>query len=493
MRNNLSSLIIKNLQSTINQNVIATKKNNKWIWRDKNYLLNSIYYCREYLLYENIEKGDRIAYKGSNSIEWLSWNIACNSLGGIWVPMYDNQSNDYCKHIINDCSPKLLISGVEKHIDLNIKTIHNKMEPSYKYKDFNNIYHDISTLIYTSGTTGKPKGVMLSNDNIISNINDIKMRFPDLNNNVSLNILPWAHVYSQTCELYYNILNNNKIAICSSRENFIKELREINPDVLYVVPRVLELIKEKVDNYDIPIIRILLPLLLKRVFGKNLKIMFVGGAKLQTSTKMFFSEYGYVICEGYGCTELSPMVCVNHMENPRNEESIGKILDSVLVEIIDDEIQVSGPNVMLGYWDNEEETNKVLVERDNKIWYKTGDSGYIEDDFLYYDGRISENYKLSNGKFVNVDYIESKVKEHVKCNCVVFTQDNNTNDLIISREINSETLDLINRDLNNYLKIRKVYWLKESEWNNYLTPKMSIKKKLLIQDFKDGKLPVIEC
>ena len=76
MRNNLSSLIIKNLQSTINQNVIATKKNNKWIWRDKNYLLNSIYYCREYLQYENIEKGDRIAYKGSNSIEWLSWNIA---------------------------------------------------------------------------------------------------------------------------------------------------------------------------------------------------------------------------------------------------------------------------------------------------------------------------------------------------------------------------------------------------------------------------------
>ena len=187
------------------------------------------------------------------------------------------------------------------------------------------------------------------------------------------------------------------------------------------------------------------------------------------------------------------MVCVNHMENPRNEESIGKILDSVLVEIIDDEIQVSGPNVMLGYWNNEEETNKVLVERDNKIWYKTGDSGYIEDDFLYYDGRISENYKLSNGKFVNVDYIESKVKEHVKCNCVVFTQDNNTNDIIISREINSETLDLINRDLNNYLKIKKVYWLNESDWESYYTPKMSIKKKMLIQDFKDGKLPVIEC
>ena len=103
--------------------------------------------------------------------------------------------------------------------------------------------------------------------------------------------------------------------------------------------------------------------------------MFVGGAKLQSSTKEFFTRNGYTICEGYGCTELAPMVSVNHMTNPRNFESIGKILDNVIVEIVDDEIQVSGPNVMKGYWNNEEETNKVLIKRDNKIWYKTGDKG----------------------------------------------------------------------------------------------------------------------
>ena len=492
MRKNLSSLIIKTLQLNPNNPILGSKINNNWIWRDKKYILNSIHYCRDFLISENIQKGDRIAYKGANSIEWLSWNMACNSLGGIWVPMYENQSNEYCNHIIKDCSPKLLITNSKVDVPSTIvKTCYNDIEQLENDKKIDFIYNDISTLIYTSGTTGKPKGVMLSNENIISNINDIQVRFSDLKNSVSLNILPWAHIYSQTCELYYNILNENKIALATNRGTFIKELQEIQPDILYIVPRILELIKARVDKYDVFIVKYLLPLILTKVFGRNLKVMFVGGAKLQSSTKEFFTNQGYTICEGYGCTELSPMVSVNHMNNPRNLESIGKILDNVIVEIINDEIQVSGPNVMKGYWKNEKETKKVLIERNNKIWYKTGDSGYIKDDFLYYEGRISENYKLSNGKFVNVDYIESIVKEHVKCNCVVFTQDNIHNELIISREINHEFLELINRDLNNFLKIKKVYWLKESDWEEYFTPKMSIKRKKLIQDFKDNKMNVI--
>ena len=491
MRTNLSSLIIKTLQINPTSNAIGSKINNNWVWRDKRFILNSINYCREFLKSENIQKGDRLAYKGSNSIEWLAWNVACNSLGAIWVPMYDIQSNNYCNHIIEDCKPKLLISNSEIQTNCNVKIIDNKVNLLECKEDINCIYNDISTLIYTSGTTGKPKGVMLSNENIITNIQDIQHRFSDLKNNVSLNILPWAHIYSQTCELYYNILNGNKIALATNRGTFVKELLEIQPEVLYIVPRILELIKARVDRYDIPIIKHLLPLILTRVFGKNLNVMFVGGAKLQSSTKEFFTRNGYTICEGYGCTELAPMVSVNHMTNPRNFESIGKILDNVIVEIVDDEIQVSGPNVMKGYWNNEEETNKVLIKRDNKIWYKTGDKGYVKDNFLYYEGRISENYKLSNGKFVNVDYIESIVKEHVKCNCVVFTQDNIHNELIISREINHEFVELINRDLNNFLKIKKVYWMKESDWEEYFTPKMSIKRKNLIQDFKDNKINVI--
>ena len=93
------------------------------------------------------------------------------------------------------------------------------------------------------------------------------------------------------------------------------------------------------------------------------------------------------------------MVSVNHLEDPRNEASVGKLIDDVIIEVVNEEILVSGPNVMIGYWNNVEKTNEVIVERNGKKWYKTGDSGEIKDGFLYINSRINDNYKLSNGKF----------------------------------------------------------------------------------------------
>ena len=491
MKSTLSSVIIKSLETNKTKCLIGRKINERWIWDNKKQLLNSISYCHDYLKSENIYKGDRVAYKGVNSVEWLSWNIACNSLGGIWVPMYSDQSDNYCKHVINDCNPKVLITDNPNKQEENVKTLHNKIEPYKNSNSIDNVYNDISTLIYTSGTTGNPKGVVLSNENILSNIKDIHSRFSTMPETVSLNILPWAHIYSQTCELYYNIINENKMALSSNRKKFLNELKEIEPDVLYVVPRILELIKSKIDFLDAPLIKNVIPYILKRVFGKNLKIIYVGGAKLESSTKEFFKRNNIIICEGYGCTELSPMVCVNHMEYPRDEKSVGKILDNVLVEIIDNEIQVSGPNVMKGYWNNEKATKEVLVERDNKIWYKTGDGGYVKDGFLFYTGRNSYNYKLSNGKFVNVENVESVVKKHIKCSCVLFSRDNIHNELIVNKEIHYDVLEQINNDLNKYLRIQKTHWLEDKDWENYLTPKMSIKRKEIIKDFIDNKLNII--
>lgn len=494
MKTTVSSLVIKALQINQSKSIIGKKVNDRWIWKDKKYLLNSVNYCQDYLKAEKVSKGDRVAYKGENSIEWLAWNIACNSLGGIWVPMYTGQSDEYCNHVLKDSGASILVA--DSSCDFKCSTTKTIDSNIYRYergKELEYVYNDISSLIYTSGTTGKPKGVMLSNENIISNIYSTRSLFSRMPETTSLNILPWAHIYSQTCELYYNILFNNKMALCTSRDTFVKELREINPDVLYVVPRILELIKAKTDFLEGPFINCLTPLILKRVLGKNLKTIFVGGAKLQTSTKEFFIKNGYNICEGYGCTELSPMVSVNHMEYPRDEESVGRIIDDVIVEIINDEIQVSGPNVMKGYWNDPSATKNVLVERDNKIWYKTGDGGYVKDGFLFYSGRNSYNYKLSNGKFVNVEYVESVVKDYIKCNCVVFTQDNIHNELIVNRELSEEFLEVINKSLkNNYLKIHKAHWLKDKDWQSYLTPKMSVKRKNLINDFMDNELDCIE-
>ena len=480
----LSSLVVGSLQNNIQGRVLARKINNQWSWTSRETLLSNVMYCRDVLTSENIVKGDRVAYKGDNSVEWIAWNLACNSLGAIWVPMYTNQNRDYCNHVIEDSGASVCVTEYVDKSYINTKLITNKIgDVSGSIDSIDYVDNDIATLIYTSGTTGNPKGVMLSNENIVSNVNAIRSRFQDMPNTISLNILPWAHIYSQTCELYYNLLYGNRMAIATNKDSFIKECGEIQPEVLYLVPRVLELVKSKLDILDIPYVKYLIPFALHRIFGSRLQVIFTGGAKLQEETRDFFARNDVLICEGYGSTELSPMVCVNHMNDPRNEKSIGKVLDDIIVEIVDGEIQVSGPNVMRGYWQQADATEKVLVEREGKTWYKTGDAGCVEDGFIYYEGRIGDNYKLSNGKFVNVAKVESIVKEYIKGMVVVFGENKEYNEIITDEKVSPEIINEINKKLESYLKIKKVHYLPTEEWAHYLTPKMSIKRKKLVKEY----------
>ena len=305
--------------------------------------------------------------------------------------------------------------------------------------------------------------------------------FHTVNNVTSLNILPWAHIYSQTCELYYNLIYDNQMAISTGKDNFMNECREIKPEVLYVVPKLLEMVKQKIEILDKPVIQLVLPHILKQIFGGNIRYIFTGGAKLKDNVKKFYIENDILICEGYGCSETAPMISVNHFEDPRNINSIGKILDNVLVNIINGEIQVSGPNVMLGYWNDKEKTNEVLVKRDNKLWYKTGDSGGIENGFLYYNGRISDNYKLSNGKFVNVETVEGVISDFVETPFIIYGEHDTHNALITTENISKMTLDLINENLDKQLQIKSVVVLDDATMSKFYTPKMSIKRKKLVE------------
>ncbi len=487
---NLASSFFKTIEKDSKFNILGHKVNNKWkntSRQEVNNMINDAIYT---LNQHNVSNGDRIAYKGNNSVEWVAWNMACYSVGGIWVPMYGNQSSTYCNHIINDCSPKLLITETnneDKDITFNNNdtiVIPNTLNNS----ETNNIqihsHNDIATLIYTSGTTGNPKGVILSHENILSNLDAINDRFTEINNCESLNILPWAHIYSLTCELYYNLMFDNKTNISSNINEFITEANEIKPNSIYIVPKVLETIKKRIEIFDKPIIKKVLPYIISNLFGNNLNVVFVGGAKLDNYTKKFYLDNGVHICEGYGCSETAPMISVNHHIEPRNPNSIGKILNNVEVDIVDGEICVSGPNVMQGYWNNDEATNKSIFEKDNKRWYKTGDSGKIENGFLFYEGRISENYKLSNGKFVNVSRVENNIRKFLKCNFIIYGENRGHNTLITDSEVSKEVLKLINEDLNPYMKVKHVVVISTSKMEEFLTPKMSIKRKPLIEYVK---------
>ena len=479
---NLTSRFKSILHNDGNKKVLGTKIDKIWKWTTRETLKNNVLYCVDVLKNNNVQENDRIMYKGNNSVNWVSWDIATNALGATFVPLYENQNSQYVNHIIEDCVPRLFITnGFYNNVNLLKDNIESK---NYNSEIPETRKNNLSKLIYTSGTTGKPKGVMLSHENILSNIENIEKRFSDLqfeNTYTSLNILPWAHIYGLTTELYYNILNNNKIALCSGPQEFVTEMREIEPDLLYLVPRVLQMIKNKLQFFDKPFIRMLLPLIIKRIFGKNLITIFVGGSQLDETTKAFYKQYDVNICEGYGCTETSPMISVNHSHSPRNEQSVGKTFENTIVKIIDHEICVSGPGIMQGYYNNGEATKSVFVEQDGVSYYKTGDEGVCIQDFIFYKGRISENYKLSNGKFVNVNDIENVVKKHTPNLFVIYGNNKDYNIIICEKDSNlkHDVLDVINKELDTYLHIKKICYLEIGSFQDILTPKMSIKRKEL--------------
>ena len=469
-----------------NKNVIGEKIQNSWKWSTQLDIVRYVNNAVEILEQNNVKQNDRIFYKGKNTKEFLAWNLAANAKGCIWVSTYEDQSIHHVNHILKDSKPKLFISDNDNDLDkiyeYDNNIITNKLNKSDKTFEFKQNSYDISTLIYTSGTSSLPKGVILTNSNILSNIEAIERRFSDHDKQMtSLNILPWSHVFGYSTELWYNILNGNSIAIAQDKTKFVDNLREIKPQYIYVVPKVLDLIKNKVEKLEpFPLSDFTIPTALKYLFGGNIKNIFIGGAKLNPSTGEFFEKHGFFPCEGYGLSETSPVISVNHNVFPRDIKSVGKILDNVIVEIVNNEIHVAGPSIMKGYWGKMYETKKSFKMINNKKFYKTGDFGYVRDDFLYFTGRKSDNYKLSNGKFVDVFEIENIVKNYVDGFFIIYGENLDYNVLITDSNISNETKQKINENLESYQKISKILKVETSFFESNLTKKLSINRKNLV-------------
>jgi long-chain acyl-CoA synthetase len=179
------------------------------------------------------------------------------------------------------------------------------------------------------------------------------------------------------------------------------------------------------------------------------------------------------------------MVSVNHIHSPRNMDSVGKILDDLIVKIIDNEICVAGPSVMKGYYGNDEATSNAFIRKNDVLYYKTGDQGYIEDGFLFYDGRISENYKLSNGKFVNIGLVENIIKKYSNEPMMVYGNNRDYNILLVEENSNIDaSMTTINEELDSYLRIKDVLKIPNGSFQNHLTPKMSLKRKEVEEKYK---------
>jgi long-chain acyl-CoA synthetase len=302
------------------------------------------------------------------------------------------------------------------------------------------------TIIYTSGTTGNPKGVMLSHNNIVSNVRECMsaFQFCSSENNI-LSFLPLNHIFERTV---MNIYINKGVSIyfAEGMETIGNDLKEVKPVVFTTVPRLLEKVYEKIDAkgsqltglkrkiFDWAVglalqfeinkpqstsYKLQMMLADKLVFSKwreaiggNIKAIVTGSAACQVKLLRLFTAAKIIVMEGYGLTETSPVISVNRFEqNDRMFGTVGTVIDEIEVKLLDDgEIVCKGPNIMMGYYKHPELTDEVIIDG----WFHTGDIGTMVDDkFLKITDRKKEIFKISGGKYVAPLPIENKMKESV--------------------------------------------------------------------------------
>ena len=295
--------------------------------------------------------------------------------------------------------------------------------------------NDMASIIYTSGTTGRPKGVMLSHANILSNANAAFDTFAVYGDDLFLSFLPLSHTFERTCGYYLAMMTGATVAYARSIPLLSEDLQALHPTIMISVPRIYERVygaihakleegsplKRKLFNLAVEtgwsrFLReqgrggwkmsfLLWPLLKKLVaqkildrLGGRLRTAVSGGAALAPEISHMFVGLGLPVVQGYGLTETSPIIAGNHLKN-NFPDSVGQPIRGVQVRIGEqNELLVKGPNVMLGYWNNQEAT-KAMIDADG--WLHTGDTVGISDTgHIYITGRIKEIIVMSNGEKV---------------------------------------------------------------------------------------------
>jgi long-chain acyl-CoA synthetase len=451
----------------------TSKLNGKWNSISTEEYINQANKISRGLIELGVKPNDKIAIISStNRTEWNVCDIGVLQTGAQNVPIYPTISEDDYEYIINHSeaiycfvSDKEIVEKLNKVkdktklkdvftfdavkgernwselLDLGEDTKHQNVVEDRK----NNVKtDDLATLIYTSGTTGKPKGVMLSHRNIVSNVLASEKRVPLTNgNDKALSFLPVCHIFERMI-LYLYQYCGIAIYFAESIEELSNNAKDIQPNVMTAVPRLYEKIYDKIifkgealsgikkglffwavnlglrykpygENgwwYEkqLGLARKLIFSKWQEALGGKLKIMVSGSAALQPRLNRVFAAAGMPIMEGYGLTETSPVISVNDMRDSGFKTgTVGKVIDGVEVKVAENgEILVKGPNVMLGYYKDEERTNNVMQDG----YFCTGDKGELDDKgFLKITGRTKEMFKTSGGKYIVPPLLEGKLKQ----------------------------------------------------------------------------------
>ena len=405
-------------------------------------------------------KNERIAVMGKNSYKWAISYLA-STIIGVVVPIDKEASKENIKDFLNTSNSKAIIAD-DKYLNeifefkdrLKNETLLIDMKNTSKYMniadlikegqelilDGNEEYKNITInpdemkiLLFTSGTTGNSKAVMLSHKNICSNIVSIASIVKVDNLTSVLSILPLHHTYECTIGYLLVIYGGGKISYCEGLRYITKNIQEFKPTFILCVPLLLENVYKKVtktlktslpEKYtkdeskmidNLPFyLKAIVKRKVKKSLGGNIKTFIVGAAAIKPELVEAFFKLGIKVLQGYGLTECSPLVAGNNdfyykaascgMPIPNVEYKIDNPNDEGIGEII-----VKGPNVMLGYYENKEATDKVLKEG----WFHTGDLGYIDEErFLYISGRSKNMILTKNGENIYPEEIENILNDN---------------------------------------------------------------------------------
>jgi len=418
------------------------------------------------------EGRDKVGLISSGRPEWLITDLAVQLTGAILVPLYPNTSAKEVEQILIEAEVKYIFVSTRELYDKvdSIKQNVPSLKNIYTYDVIEGLPNwqtllqpvsqadkdkiksicdkittdNITTIIYTSGTTGRPKGVMLTHRNIVSNVmasGELLMLAPFADRR-ALSFLPLNHIFEKMTSYIY-LFYGFTIYYAESMDTIGADLRDVKPSMFSTVPRLLEKIFEKImmagqqltgikrkiflwsiklgEEFELagkgPWYKLQLALADKLVFSKwraavggNVKAVVVGSSATPIRLEKIFTAAGINIFEGYGLTETSPVISVNNYgPNGRRFGTVGPLIKDVQVKIAaDGEILCKGPNVMAGYYKNPELTAEVLVDG----WFHTGDIGLLdEDNFLKITDRKKEIFKTSGGKYVAPLPIENRMKE----------------------------------------------------------------------------------
>lgn len=452
--------------------VLAGKEKGEWVKYSIDQYIDIVNNISYGFLKLGVMPGDKIATISPNRPEWNFLDMAIAGVGAIHVPIYPTISEADYTYILNHAEVKFVfVSGVEllrkirhilpevksleglytlKHID-DVKHLQELIDLGKANPDPNEVRkrqsaidrHDMATIIYTSGTTGTPKGVMLSHDNMLSNSKDVLDIFPLDQYCRGLSYLPMCHVYERTNIYTYHFLGVS-IYYAENMGTIGDNIREVSPQILTTVPRLMEKVYDKImtkgsklkgikkslffwavrlglkyrENGNGPVYRLQLALANKIIFNKwrealggKMRVVVSGGAALQPRLARVFTAAKIPVLEGYGLTETSPVIAVNTFEKGGLAfGTVGKPLKHVEVKIGEDgEIMARGPGVMKGYFKEPEMTAEVINEDG---WFHTGDIGKLEPKgHLRITGRKKEIFKTSLGKYISPAQIENKFTE----------------------------------------------------------------------------------